>query len=60
VKTGFGLTLALVRDMRELREPSSADEVAAFETDVLAFFVLAWASAGLSDSTTATTPGTWT
>jgi hypothetical protein len=45
------LTLALVRDMRELREPSSADEVAAFETDVLAGFVLARASAGLADST---------
>jgi hypothetical protein len=35
------LALALVRDMRELREPSSADEVADFETDVLAGFVLA-------------------
>jgi hypothetical protein len=45
------LTLALVRDMRELREPSSADEVADFETDVLAGFVLARASAGLADST---------
>src|SRR5260370_38353762 len=37
--------------MRELREPSSADELAAFETDVLAGFVLARASAGLADST---------
>ena len=45
------MTLALVRDMRELREPSSAAEVAAFETDVLAGFVLARASAGLADST---------
>jgi hypothetical protein len=45
------LTLALVRDMRELRESSSADEVAAFETDVLAGFVLARASAGLADNT---------
>jgi len=45
------LTLALVRDMRELREPCSADEVADFETDVLAGFVLARASAGLADST---------
>jgi len=45
------LALALVRDMRELREPSSADEVADFETDVLAGFVLARASAGLADST---------
>src|SRR5713101_7082350 len=37
--------------MRELRALSSADEVAAFETDVLAGFVLARASAGLADST---------
>ena len=43
--------LALVRDMRELRAPSNEDEVAAFETDVLAGFVLARASAGLADST---------
>ncbi len=43
--------LALVRDLRELRAPSSADEVAAFETDVLAGLVLARASAGLADST---------
>ena len=40
-----------MRDMRELREPSSADEVTDFETDVLAGFVLARASAGLADST---------
>jgi hypothetical protein len=26
------LTLALVRDMRELREPSSAEEIESFET----------------------------
>ena len=45
------MTLALVRDMRELREPSSTQEVADFETDVLAGFVLARASAGLADST---------
>jgi hypothetical protein len=44
------LGLALVRDMRELREPSSAEEIEAFETDVLAGFVLARASAGLTDS----------
>jgi hypothetical protein len=30
------LGLALVRDLRELRAPSNEDEVAAFETDVLA------------------------
>jgi integrase len=52
VKTGgAGLALALMRDMRELREPSSAEEIEAFETDVLAGFVLARASAGLADST---------
>ena len=46
------MTLALVRDMRELRGAIRArNEVAAFETDVLAGFVLARASAGLADST---------
>ena len=45
------MTLALVRDIRELREPSSTQEVADFETDVLAGFVLARASAGLADIT---------
>ena len=40
-----------MRDLRELREPSSAEEIEAFETDVLAGFVLARASAGLVDST---------
>jgi hypothetical protein len=45
------LGLALVRDLRELREPSSAEEIEAFETDVLAGFVLARASAGLVGST---------
>ena len=40
-----------MRDLRELREPSSAEEIEAFETDVLAKFVLARASAGLVDST---------
>jgi integrase/recombinase XerD len=37
--------------MRELREPSGAEEIEVFETDVLAGFVLARASAGLADST---------
>jgi hypothetical protein len=40
------LALAPVRDMRELREPSSADEVADFETGVLAGFVVARALGG--------------
>jgi len=45
------LTLAVVRDLREHRVPTTADELADFETDVLAGFVLARASAGLTDST---------
>jgi hypothetical protein len=43
--------LAAVRGMREARVPAGPDEVAAFETDVLAGFVLARAAAGLSDKT---------
>jgi hypothetical protein len=54
------LGLALVRDMRELRAPSGADEVAAFETDVLAGFVLARPRQGRPTVRSATTPGTWT
>ena len=45
------MALALVRDLREHRAPVSADELADFETDVLAGFVLARASAGLADRT---------
>jgi integrase/recombinase XerD len=45
------LALALVRDLRELRVSASGEELASFETDVLAGFVLARASAGLADST---------
>jgi hypothetical protein len=45
------VALALVRDLREHRMPASAEELAGFETDVLAGFVLARASAGLADST---------
>lgn len=43
--------LAVVRTLHERRVPASPDEVAAFETDVFAGFVLARASAGLSDAT---------
>ena len=43
--------LAVVRDMREARVPASPEELTAFETDVLAGFVLARAAAGLSDRT---------
>jgi integrase/recombinase XerD len=45
------LALAVVRDLREHRVPASEEELADFETDVLAGFVLARASAGLVDST---------
>jgi len=45
------LSLAVVRDLREARVPAGPDELAAFETDVLAGFVLARAAAGLSDNT---------
>lgn len=43
--------LAVVRDLRERRAPASLEEIAEFETDVLAGFVLARASAGLADGT---------
>jgi integrase/recombinase XerD len=45
------LSLAVVRDLREARTPAGPDELAAFETDVLAGFVLARAAAGLADGT---------
>jgi hypothetical protein len=47
----LGLTLAVVRDLREQRVPAGPEELADFETDVLAGFVLARASAGLADGT---------
>ena len=45
------MALAVVRDLREHRVPTTEEELADFETDVLAGFVLARASAGLADST---------
>jgi len=45
------LTLAVVRDLREARALAGPEELAGFETDVLAGFVLARAAAGLSDGT---------
>jgi integrase/recombinase XerD len=45
------LALAVVRDLRDVRAAAGPDELAAFETDVLAGFVLARAAAGLSDGT---------
>jgi hypothetical protein len=41
------MRLAAVRDMREARVPAGPEEAAAFETDVLAGFVLARAAAGV-------------
>jgi integrase len=49
----FELSLAVVRDLRVARRSATEDEVAAFETDVLAGFVLARSAAGLSDGTIA-------
>ena len=46
-----GLALAAVRDLREWRSAPTEEELADYETDLLARFVLARASAGLTDST---------
>jgi integrase/recombinase XerD len=48
---GLGLSLAAVRDLREHRPPASAEELEQLEVDVLAGFVLARASAGVTDGT---------
>ena len=45
------MALAAVRDLREWRPPVGGQELADYETDVLAGFVLARASTGLADST---------
>lgn len=45
------MVLAVVRDLRDHRMPATVDELVDFETDVLAGFALARASAGLVDST---------
>jgi site-specific recombinase XerD len=45
------LSLAAVRDLREHRPAASAEELEQFEVDVLAGFVLARASAGVTDAT---------
>ncbi|GAA3846170.1 hypothetical protein GCM10022403_092450 [Streptomyces coacervatus] len=39
----------VVRDLREHWPPASAEELEVFETDILSGFVLARASAGLTD-----------
>ena len=43
--------LAAVRDLRERCVPAGPEDLAAFEADVLAGFVLARTAAGLSDRT---------
>jgi integrase/recombinase XerD len=45
------LGLSVVRDLRKRRAPAAAEELEAFETDVLAGYVLARASAGMADLT---------
>lgn len=45
------MVVELVRDLRDFGPAATADELAALETDVLAGFVLARASAGMADST---------
>ncbi|WP_067481889.1 tyrosine-type recombinase/integrase [Actinomadura hibisca] len=45
------MELASVRDLSRRPVPATVEEIEAFETDVLSGFVLARASAGLSDST---------
>lgn len=45
------MTLAVVRSLREPRAPATEEELADFELDVLAEFVLARASAGVTDGT---------
>jgi len=45
------VALALVQDLRGRRAPLSEEEIADFEVDVLAGFVMARASAGMADST---------
>ena len=48
---GVSSSLSVVRDLREVRRPASPEELADYETDLLAGFVLARSSAGLSDGT---------
>ncbi|MEO3863685.1 site-specific integrase [Acrocarpospora sp. B8E8] len=45
------MSLAVVRDPGEVRAPAGPQVLAAFETDVLAGFVLARAAAGMADAT---------
>ena len=53
------MSLAVVRDLREARSPAGPAELVAFETDVLAGFVLARAAAGLAMSRSGRTCRIW-
>ncbi|MGX1135735.1 hypothetical protein RKD49_007925 [Streptomyces glaucescens] len=53
---GLWLALAVVRDLRDVRPPATAEELEQFETGVLAGFVLARASAGLADGASGGSP----
>ena len=55
---GRRLALALVRDLRDHRAPVSEEDLADFETDVLAGFVLA-RRRGWPTPRSAMTPATW-
>ena len=44
------MSLAAVRDLRGLRREATAEELAEFETDVMAGFVLARAASGMADT----------
>jgi len=48
---GVSSGLSVVQDLREVRRPATPEELADYEIDLLAGFVLARASAGLSDGT---------
>lgn len=48
---GVGVSLAVVRDLRPSSQLETPEDVEAFEQDLLAGFVLARASAGMSDRT---------
>jgi hypothetical protein len=52
------LALALVRDLRDHRAPVSEEDLADFETDVLAGFVLARPRRGWPTARSAMTPAT--
>ena len=49
------MELGVVRDLRDARGPAGPEELAGFETDTLAGFVLARSAAGLADSTSPAT-----